>query len=61
MNNEYEQYCTGCGLCCSVNNIHFTKDEKGFLFHNLTENDMDFCSRVCPVSGTIPYEYRGNI
>lgn len=49
MENKYESYCTGCGLCKSLNKAALKVDQKGF---NHPENyDTAFLSTVCPVSG----------
>lgn len=46
----YKSYCTGCGLCASVDNEEIIVDKKGF---RRIKNDKptDFLSQVCPVSG----------
>lgn len=45
------EYCCGCGLCRSVNDVQFTTDEKGFDYPLLSEKDADFCKNVCPSGG----------
>ena len=47
--NKYKKYCTGCGLCKSLNICNLEQDEKGF-YHPSKENDL--FGEVCPVSGT---------
>lgn len=47
----YSEYCTGCGLCGSINGVKFYEDKKGFLSPQLKEEDTDLCAVVCPASG----------
>lgn len=46
--NKYKKYCTGCGLCKSLNVCQLEKDDKGFS--HPANNDVLF-SKVCTVSG----------
>ena len=46
-----QEYCTGCGLCASVNETKFKKDNKGFLYPQLEVRDIDLCKVVCPAAG----------
>lgn len=47
----YSEYCTGCGLCESVNGTLFYTDENGNSYPELSENDDVLCSIVCPAAG----------
>lgn len=49
--NEYiNTYCTGCGLCHSVEGIELKKVKGGFPNVNIQENQkLDFFHSVCPV------------
>lgn len=47
---KYEEYCAGCGLCHSVNNIPFTYIN-GFFKPILKESDLNFCEQICPAGG----------
>ena len=50
--NKYSEFCTGCGLCSSLNKTELLKDEKGFYKpSNISEKDIEFFEKVCPVSG----------
>lgn len=53
----YEEYCTGCGLCSSVANVSFRKDEAGFLTPCLTEKHLEFCENICPAGGHAYNDY----
>lgn len=46
----YQHYCTGCGLCSSVNGIEM-EQEGHFLVPKLKNDDWKFCRNVCPVNG----------
>ena len=59
--NVLEDYCTGCGLCASVRNVPFVKDNKGFSKPILTEDDLPFCESVCPVTGKLWDSQSGEI
>lgn len=49
--NYYSEYCTGCGLCENAENVRFT-NHYGFPFPaELTEKQVVFCEKVCPVNG----------
>lgn len=48
----YLEYCTGCGLCRSVLNTTFVRDEKGFSKPIAQELDEKFCNKVCPAGGS---------
>lgn len=58
---KYTEYCTGCGLCRSVNGVDFINDEKGFPVPQLRDKDINLCNNVCLASGKIPFQYDGNI
>lgn len=45
------EYCSGCGLCKSLNGVNFYTNEKGFVYPHLSDNDYDLCKYVCPASG----------
>lgn len=45
------EYCTGCGLCESVNGTPFYTDDKGNKYPKLSEQDETLCSKVCPAAG----------
>ena len=49
MENKFEKYCTGCGLCQSLNKAELSIDNKGFS-HPINY-DSTFLMKVCPVSG----------
>lgn len=49
---QYEMYCTGCKLCQSVLGVPFYMDEKGFPTPKLKNEDIEFCSKICPASGS---------
>ena len=49
MENKFEKYCTGCGLCQSMNKAELSIDNKGFS-HPINY-DSTFLMKVCPVSG----------
>lgn len=53
MNNikMYSKFCTGCGLCTSVETVDFYIDNRGFSMPRLTENNLQFCKNVCPAGG----------
>lgn len=48
---RYTEFCTGCGLCHSVDGVSFKKDERGFNQPKLHEENIGFCKKVCPASG----------
>lgn len=48
----YTQLCTGCGLCKSIKNTQFYKDEQGFSYPKLSDSIIEFCDGVCPASGS---------
>lgn len=54
MNNKIvREYCIGCGLCDSVNNMEMKKDEQGYLNFvndNLNKDELQFIKSVCPMS-----------
>lgn len=47
----FKEFCTGCGLCQSVCDVQFTTDDKGYKIPDLSNEDVKFCSKVCPASG----------
>lgn len=51
MNNKkyYKTYCTGCGLCKSVQNVKINMNKKGFLEPDI--KDVYLQKKVCPVNG----------
>lgn len=49
MDNKFEHYCTGCGLCKSLDKAELKDDNRGFS--HPVNYDTDFLSKVCPVSG----------
>lgn len=49
MNDRYEKYCTGCGLCASFNKASLQKDSKGFV--HPVEADGKWLKRICPAAG----------
>ncbi|PJG83511.1 Coenzyme F420 hydrogenase/dehydrogenase, beta subunit C-terminal domain [Caviibacterium pharyngocola] len=53
----YKEYCTGCGLCSSILNVQFEKDEKGFSWPILSDNEKEFCEKVCPAGGNAYSDY----
>ena len=54
MNKEIlEEYCTGCGLCKSVCDVHFFRDPKGYNVPELkNDKQIKFCEKVCPAAGS---------
>ena len=49
-----EQYCIGCGLCHSEENVELRTNEKGYLYPVNYENDLEKCEflkKVCPAQG----------
>lgn len=44
-------YCTGCGLCHSVADVPFNTDEKGFVYPELSEDNITLLKKVCPAAG----------
>lgn len=57
---RYTEYCTGCGLCKSIRNVEFYKDEKGYEYPKLTEKEIEFCKEVCPAGGKALLETSGS-
>lgn len=49
MNNRYEKYCTGCGLCAAFNKAKLQKGNKGFIYP--IEADSTWLKKICPASG----------
>jgi len=49
ISNRCKKYCTGCGLCSSLNKASLVKDKKGFS-HPET-GDQRWLSLVCPAEG----------
>ena len=47
----YEEYCTGCGLCCSITNQQLEYDSKGFPKVHIDEQYEQLYKTVCPCSG----------
>lgn len=46
----YSEYCTGCGICHSIENVEFKKSTKGFKYPNIsTQSQESFCKMTCPV------------
>ena len=52
-------YCTGCGLCKSVQGVSFHTDEKGYNIPELEEAHLDFCANICPAGGAASEEMLG--
>lgn len=46
----YKKYCTGCGLCHSIEKVEF-KNMNGFSYPLLNENNLNLCKKICPSSG----------
>ena len=51
--NVFKEYCTGCGLCASVQGTEFKKDSSGFPVPMLSDSDLEFCEDACAASGTL--------
>lgn len=51
------EYCTGCGLCKSVNDTSFEKGVKGFEYPILVQKDSELCKTVCPSLGAALKEH----
>lgn len=63
MNNSiyYEKYCTGCGLCASQS-IKMVKDSRDFITVGpLSQNERDFCNKVCPMSPNNCLKYHKHV
>lgn len=58
---KYTEYCTGCGLCHSANDVNFINDDKGFPVPQLKAQDINLCDNVCLASGNVPFPYTGKI
>ena len=46
----FKEYCSGCGLCHSAENVSCIYCN-GFLRPSLENTNIDFCEKVCPASG----------
>lgn len=46
-----QEFCTGCGLCASVNKTQFSEESRQFQYPDLTLDDYSFCMEVCPAAG----------
>lgn len=49
-----EQYCTGCGLCHSLYDVHMCMNDAGFLMPQIAKDDdktVRKLERICPVFG----------
>ena len=55
---DYAEFCTGCGLCHSVNDVQFKFDEKEFIYPELRDKDADLCKVVCPAFGNALKNYQ---
>ncbi len=53
----YHEYCNGCGLCHSVFNVQFSKQNKGFLYPILNEGNIEDLKDVCPIGGKASREF----
>lgn len=49
----FHKFCSGCGLCHSVESVKLERDEKGFYKPILKNSDLSFCREVCPAGGAI--------
>ena len=50
MSSIYNEYCTGCGLCCACGMTSFQNDNKGFPYPQSISKEMEsFCNEVCPM------------
>lgn len=58
---SYEEYCTGCGLCGSVESVSFECDEKGFNIPDLEKTEETFLEAVCPFGGAATRSMNGHI
>lgn len=57
---DYQKYCTGCGLCGSEINVPMKETEAGFKAAEIGRQHVSFCSRYCPASGNAsPYIRQG--
>ena len=54
----FTEYCTGCGLCSSAFGKKFITDEKDYLSPELTQADVQFCSKICPSGGNALRHYQ---
>lgn len=57
----YKNYCTGCGLCVSSQDVRFILDDKGFPEPCLSDSNLLFCDSICPASGKLWATQSGNI
>ncbi len=47
----YTEYCSGCGICGCEKGITF-EEKNGFFYPQITNEDqVRFCSKICPVNG----------
>jgi coenzyme F420 hydrogenase subunit beta len=46
----YKEYCSGCGLCHSVEAVQYDY-KNGFFKPKLQDNNFTFCENFCPASG----------
>ncbi|AFA48124.1 Coenzyme F420 hydrogenase/dehydrogenase, beta subunit C-terminal domain [Acetobacterium woodii] len=47
------EYCTGCGLCHSVNDTRFQDEPNGFTYPVIENNEqLEFNSKICQANGT---------
>ena len=57
----YKEYCTGCGLCASIQLVEFETDKMGFPTPILEASNSKFCEKICPASGTLWNYYDSDI
>lgn len=55
----FKEYCTGCGLCSSIHNVYFTKDNKNFPVPNISSGDIQLLEQVCPCGGRASERFGG--
>ena len=61
MKTDYKKYCTGCGLCQSKGFTSFSENEKGFIFPDVVDEDMElFCNQCCPMGENGIKEHSGD-
>lgn len=53
--NVYKKYCSGCGLCSSINNTELVRDNRGFIRPKDTK-DEEILKTICPVGGAHTYD-----
>lgn len=53
----YEDYCTGCGLCSSIEGVEIYQDNRGFPYAKLKDKHISLCDNICPAGGKAYGDY----